>query len=58
VLACLRNKAYAASIAYRRKIARKTSRRGQTAGQWIHTPKARDWIISQEQFQWAQEMLA
>jgi hypothetical protein len=58
VLACLRNKAYAASIAYRRKEARKTARRGKTPDQWVHTPKAREGLVNGEQFQRAQEMLA
>jgi hypothetical protein len=57
VLACLRTKAYASPITYRRKGKRKTSRRGKTPDRWVHTPEASEGLISLEQFQRAQEML-
>ena len=53
VLACLRTKAYAKPITYRRK----KSRRGKKPDQWVHTPKSRVGLISLEQFERAQEML-
>jgi hypothetical protein len=58
VLACLRNKAYASPITYRRRRNRRPPSGAKTPDGWVHTPKARDGIISQEQFQRAQEMLA
>lgn len=58
VLACLRNKAYASPITYRRTRNRKTPSGASTPDGWVHTPEACDGIISQEQFQRAQEMLA
>lgn len=54
VLVCIRTKAYAKPTTYRRK----KSRRGKTSDQWAHMPKAREGLISLEQFQRAQEMLA
>jgi DNA invertase Pin-like site-specific DNA recombinase len=54
VLGCLRNKVYANPIVYRRKA----TGRGPTPDRWVRTPKARPGIVSPEQFQRAQEMLA
>lgn len=54
VLACLRTKSYAATIYYRRKT---KSSRGK-ADQWVRTTKGGEGVVSVEQFQRAQEMLA
>jgi hypothetical protein len=54
ILACLRTKAYTAPITYRRK----KSCRVKTLDQWVHTPEAREGLVSLVQFQRAQEILA
>ena len=54
VLACLRNQSYATPIIYRSK--KKSSR--AKADQWVRTTKGGEGVVSVEQFQRAQEMLA
>ena len=54
VLACLRTKSYVAPIIYCRK---KKMSRGK-ADQWVRTTKGGEGVVSVEQFQRAQEMLA
>jgi hypothetical protein len=56
VLACLRNKAYTGPITYRRRETRGTIH-GNESDQRIHTPKASQGLISEQQFRRAQEML-
>jgi hypothetical protein len=57
VLACLRTKAYASPITYRRRRNRKTTSGASTPDGWVHTPKAREDLLNGEQFPRAQEML-
>jgi hypothetical protein len=52
VRTCLRAKAYANRLIYRRK--RKTSRRGKTSAGWVHTPESSEGIISGQLFERAQ----
>jgi hypothetical protein len=53
VRACLRTKAYAGRLIYRRKRAR-----GKTADGWVRTPESSEGIISRELFERAQKILA